>query len=502
MLRSTGAPSVHPCPREPRLELDRARLVLDGAVPVALRRAGGSPVRPRRGEAGGELDRARLVRDLALPVALESSRGSPVHPCQCEPGVDLDRPRLVRDLAIEVAHAPPGDPSVHPRHAEPGVELDRSLRVRDVSLPVTLRSPGGAPDRPRARELAVALDGACRERHGANVVAPVERRLALADERTRRLSRALRRRPPGARSDERGGDAGRGKQHGPDREAHPEPGRGAGALSFAPPGESPGERPRVDEAFPRVGRESPRDDGREPTGDSPGERRRPPLELVDVTQEPLRQERPPAREALVEDDPEREHVGLGPHVARSLDLLEGHVTGGPDDRARRRDRHAPARAEHVSAEVLREAEVGDEGLALPREEDVLRLEVAVDDPALVGAPEGLGEPPHERDGLVRGKRPPEAVAERPSLEQGHDEPATPSVLARVEHRHEPVRLREAPEEAPLAFERGDRLAVRRHHDLDRDGTPFGGAAPVDDAHAAPADLGEELVLPGAPGHAT
>src|SRR5207302_600748 len=97
-----------------------------------------------------------------------------------------------------------------------------------------------------------------------------------------------------------------------------------------------------------------------------------------------------ASEALVEHRAEREDVGARRHALRALDLLEWHVADGPAELVRLRERDALASALLVRQEVLREAEVRDERLARVahllaglREEDVLRLHVAVDDPERV-----------------------------------------------------------------------------------------------------------------------
>ena len=61
--------------------------------------------------------------------------------------------------------------------------------------------------------------------------------------------------------------------------------------------------------------------------------------------------------------------------------------------------------------VTREAEVEDLGVAVLREEDVLGLEVAVDDPLLVGGGEALGDLVGDREGALERPESPLARAD-------------------------------------------------------------------------------------------
>ena len=85
-------------------------------------------------------------------------------------------------------------------------------------------------------------------------------------------------------------------------------------------------------------------------------------------------ERDPAGERLVEHHADRVEVG-GRGRLEALRLLGREVLGGPQHRAGLRDLRGAGAGD---------AEVGDPGAALAVDEHVLRLEVAVDDPALVG----------------------------------------------------------------------------------------------------------------------
>ena len=84
-------------------------------------------------------------------------------------------------------------------------------------------------------------------------------------------------------------------------------------------------------------------------------------------------ERDPAGERLVEDHADRVEVGGGGRL-EALGLLGREVLGGAEHRAGLGDLRGAGAGD---------AEVGDPRAALAVDEHVLRLEVAVDDPALV-----------------------------------------------------------------------------------------------------------------------
>ncbi len=104
-----------------------------------------------------------------------------------------------------------------------------------------------------------------------------------------------------------------------------------------------------------------------------------------------------AGEHLVGHRAERVHVAARPDLAFAHGLFGRHV-------GRRAERHAGLG--HAGAAGLlhgeRDAEVGDQGLAI-LQQDVLGLDVAVDDAALVGELEGAGHFLGEPEGVIDGE---------------------------------------------------------------------------------------------------
>ena len=145
---------------------------------------------------------------------------------------------------------------------------------------------------------------------------------------------------------------------------------------------------------------------------------------------------------------------------------------------------------------LGEAEVGDLGLAVERQEDVRRLEVAVDDPVIVGDAHGPGEGLDELRGLADRER---AAAQLPleaaAVDVLHDEVGEPVPLADLVDLHE-VGVREAGHRLHLGAEPGQllRVGARPAWIILRATTRFERAlsSPVDDAHAPLSQLLEDL----------
>ena len=172
-------------------------------------------------------------------------------------------------------------------------------------------------------------------------------------------------------------------------------------------------------------------------------------------------------------------------------LLGGDVVRGPE--------HAAGLGQPVRLELARDPEVGHLGAPLGVDQDVLRLHVAVDEPARRGRRRGRGRPRSRRRRLRRA-----AAGPARSIRCFSVSPSTysktmygrPVVLAGVDHRDD-VRMRELGDRARLAPEAldlvrlvGD-LAVQ---DLDRDpALERLVAGEIDGRHAAAAELRLEPV---------
>ena len=105
-------------------------------------------------------------------------------------------------------------------------------------------------------------------------------------------------------------------------------------------------------------------------------------------------ERRPAGEHLVAKYPERVEIGPVIYVRIGGSLLRGHVRGGAKRDTDRRQR-ATARGAHC----LRHAEVGDHRV-LPRDQHIVRLDVAMHDPVSMGVSEGVGDVGEDADRLA------------------------------------------------------------------------------------------------------
>jgi hypothetical protein len=100
-------------------------------------------------------------------------------------------------------------------------------------------------------------------------------------------------------------------------------------------------------------------------------------------------ERHVAGEHLVEDDADRVEIGGSGHL-RAASLLRREVVGGAHDRAG---------LGHLRRAGARDAEVGDLQPLFGADQDVVRLDVAVDDPVLVREAERRQDLPRVRDRL-------------------------------------------------------------------------------------------------------
>jgi len=175
-----------------------------------------------------------------------------------------------------------------------------------------------------------------------------------------------------------------------------------------------------------------------------------------------------------------------------------------EDRAARsqkiRRRRDGARYLHGRRLELRETEVEQLRAGL-RKHDVAGLEIAVRDALAVRAVERLGD----LDAVAQHLRERHRAAREPlrggfSFEQLHDDVLDAILAADVVERAD-VRMVEARDRLRLALESLPEVGVARDvlgEDLDRDGA-FEScvASPIDLAHAACADQGEDLVRPEA-----
>jgi hypothetical protein len=150
-------------------------------------------------------------------------------------------------------------------------------------------------------------------------------------------------------------------------------------------------------------------------------------------------------------------------------------------------------------ELSGDAEVHDVGMALV-EQDVLRLDVAVENPVPVRVGERGGHAPSQGDGLGRGEpgQPVQAGTERSLPDVGHHVERVAGRLARVEQR-EDVGVLELGDRGDLPEELGHPDAAHRFgaDHLDRDGSTVAHvAAEVHGAHATGAQLGVDQVAVG------
>ena len=206
-------------------------------------------------------------------------------------------------------------------------------------------------------------------------------------------------------------------------------------------------------------------------------------------------ERPFAGQQLEGDHRERVAVARG-GGALSAGLLRRQVAGGAEDRARFGERAEIGRA--------RDSEVRDLDPFVAVQQQIRRLDVAMDDPMGVGRIErrrGLVEPVERAaDGL----RPLalEAIGQRSPGEVLHHDVGAPAVLADVEDRDCARGVRQSGDGERLTREAAaDRIVVGEtaREQLDRDDArEVGVLGPVNLAHAPACDQLRVLVALGKP----
>ncbi len=202
-------------------------------------------------------------------------------------------------------------------------------------------------------------------------------------------------------------------------------------------------------------------------------------------------ERRPPRQHLVKDGAQRVDVGEGPDLpGAAAGLLRCHVAGRADQVARLRP------AGRV-VQVLGQAEVGDLGRAVGGEQDVGRLQIPVDDTALVGAMDRAGQKGRSPGGVPGRLR--TAVETLGQAVAGHE-------LHREEGSALPgadlvdldnVGVLEPGDQAGFGFEAGQRPGRRvrpvAQHLQGHDALEGEVAGLVDDAHASAAQLTQHFV---------
>ena len=205
-----------------------------------------------------------------------------------------------------------------------------------------------------------------------------------------------------------------------------------------------------------------------------------------------RLERGAAGEHLIEDRSQAPDIARRADVAATPGrLLRRHVARGAEDGACVRHRG-------IGLEPLGQPEVGDARAAVGVDEDVGGLQVAVEDAARMGRLDGLGHLRQDRRPLARVHRPAcQTAGQRRPLDILHRVEGVAVEVADLEDRDDP-RMVEPGGGLRLAAEAGQiglrgELAAKEH--LHRDGAPQAPLpGPVDDPHAAAADLLEEVVV--------
>ena len=214
-------------------------------------------------------------------------------------------------------------------------------------------------------------------------------------------------------------------------------------------------------------------------------------------------ERKLAAEQLVQDDAERPDVAADLRGARGAHLLGRHVERRADDRRRVGERHLPDRAR---AKDLGDAEIEDlqqrRSVQAARDEEILRLEIAMHDPGGMRLDERLARLEDVLDGVGDGQRALllAQLREVHALEELEDhERAILGVAADVVDARDMLAL-ETDRGARLAHEALDvALAGQgmRQDELQRDGlVEIDVPCRNDDAHAAGPEHALDTVLAG------
>ena len=199
----------------------------------------------------------------------------------------------------------------------------------------------------------------------------------------------------------------------------------------------------------------------------------------------------PAREHLVQDDPQGVDIRGGGDVGSEY-LLGADVVGGADHDAGRRRATIPGRSG--------DAEIRDVHVAVGVDEDVRGLHVAMDDAAVVGDLERLRGLRRDPQRLAQWQRSPVAqqCLDRRAVDEAHHDEiqARGRIDTDVEDRHDPivVERRGMLCLAPEATDEVGVLGVGRSQDLDGDvAVEKSVMGAVDHGHPAVTNSFEDLV---------
>ena len=146
----------------------------------------------------------------------------------------------------------------------------------------------------------------------------------------------------------------------------------------------------------------------------------------------------------------------------------------------------------------RDAEIEDLGHPVVQDEDVARLDVAMDDALLVGVREAVADLHHQRQLALEGHVPAlgDDLLQLLAFQVLHDDEQAPLVLAQVVDRDD-VGMAELRAGLGLAEEPRPQLIVMSTFSemtLRATGASAGGRSPCNGAHASPPDLRLDLVL--------
>ena len=442
------------------------------------------------GDAAGERVGEREDRLLAPPLGpLESGLLEPLGagPPQVSFGLE-EVPGPAHDA---------GDHDVGAEHRGGPLEIERAVgaRLRQLQIAERLVRAVAAHD-PQSVQVAQAA----RQQVGEAAADPVEGGIAgavlegeeghrLGDDRAGAHAAALGRGAAEQVVAARAQDDRRGQGGGRGADQEPPPGdRGPAAVQVAQ------QVAGALVAGRRVALHRPGDDGRQPHGDvGPrlADRRRILVHALHHHRERVvGAEGERAGEDLVQDDAQRVDVAavVGGFAAG---LLGGHVIDGADDGAGLG--HGRPRLERA-----RDAEVGDEGVPVAVDQDVLRLEVAVHDPGLVRRLERLGDLARQRQRPFDRQRP-LALQQRFEifpLDELHRDELEVARLAEVVDAQD-VLVGDAAGQQDLALEPFEDLGARRHVGADHlqgdVALQLAVVGPVDGPHAALAQDGGDLV---------